>query len=109
MGASRIEEGGQCEADHANQQQTLATKSAGEPSRHRKDDGVRDQIGGDDPRALVDAGGEVAGDVGDGNVDDGGVEQLHEGGEHHGDGDDPGVDVGVFGMGRVGGAGHRSG
>ena len=75
------EEGGQCEAGHTNQQQTLATKSAGEPSRHRKDDGVRDQVGGDDRRAFVDAGGEVAGDVQDRDVDDGGVEQLNKGGE----------------------------
>ena len=36
---------------------------------------------------------QVAGDVRHGDVDDGGVEDLHEGGQHHGDGHDPGIDA----------------
>jgi hypothetical protein len=45
-----------------------------------KDDGVGDQVAGEDPGAFVGAGAERAGDVGQGDVGDGGVEHFHEGG-----------------------------
>ena len=62
-----------------------------------KDDGVRYQVGSDDPSSLFVGGGKIAGYVRDGDVDDRGVENFHEGRQHHGAGDDPGVYRGLRG------------
>ena len=62
---------------------------------HGQDDGVGDQVAGEDPGALVDAGAEGSGDVGQSDVGDGGVEDFHEGGEGNGHGDEPGIDAGL--------------
>ena len=73
----------------------LAAEDAGEPGGHGEDDGVGDEVGGEDPGDFVVGAAEAAGDVGKGDVGDGGVEQLHEGGERDGEGDDPGIDDGA--------------
>ena len=73
----------------------LAAEDAGEPGGHGEDDGVGDEVGGEDPGDFVVGAAEAAGDVGQRDVGDGGVEQLHEGGEGDGEGDDPGVDGGA--------------
>ena len=73
----------------------LAAEDAGEPGGHGQDDGVGDEVGGEDPGDFVVGAAEAAGDVGQRDVGDGGVEQLHEGGEGDGEGDDPGVDDGA--------------
>ena len=73
----------------------LAAEDAGEPRGHGKNDGVGDEVGGEDPGDLVVGAAEAAGDVGEGDVGDGGVEQLHEGSECDGKGDDPGIDSGT--------------
>ncbi len=70
----------------------LAAEDAGEPRGHGQDDGVGDEVGGEDPGDFVVGAAEAAGDVGQRDVGDGGVEQLHEGGEGDGEGDDPWVD-----------------
>ena len=73
----------------------LAAEDAGEPCGHGENDGVGDEIGGEDPGDFVVGAAEASGDVGQRDVGDGGVEQLHEGGEGDGEGDDPGVDDGA--------------
>ncbi len=75
-------------------QQAFASELIREPSRHRKNDRVGDEIRRERPGRLVDGRGEASGDVWKRDVDDGGVEHLHEGRRHHRDGDDPGVDFG---------------
>ena len=81
------------EAGDRQHQQALAAEAAGEPAGHRQDDRVGDQVRRQRPRRLVDRRRQAAGDVRQRHVDHGGVEHLHEGGEHHRDGDDPGVDL----------------
>ena len=73
-----------------------AAEDAGEPRGHGKDDGVSDEIGGENPGDFVVGAAETAGDVGERDISDGGVEQLHEGGEGDGEGYDPGIDDGVW-------------
>ena len=73
----------------------FAAEDAGEPRGHGQDDGVCDEVGGEDPGDFVVGTAKAAGDVGQGDVGDGGVEQLHEGGQGDGEGDDPGIDDGA--------------
>ncbi len=82
----------------ANHVVALAAEEAAEPRGEREDDGVGDEIAGEHPGAFVGADGEAAGDVRESDVGDGGVEELHEGGEGDGDGDEPGIDevVGIW-------------
>lgn len=54
-----------------------------------------DQIAGEHPSGFVGGGGETAGDVGKGDGSDGGVQHLHEGGQHDGGGDQPWTAVGT--------------
>ena len=65
-----------------------------------EDDGVGDEIAGEHPGGFVGGGGEAAGDVGERDGGDGGVEHFHEGREHDGGGDEPGVDA-LGDLGRV--------
>ncbi len=62
-----------------------------------KNDGVGDEIGGEDPGGFLLRGAEAAGDVRQGDVGDGGVEHLHEGGQGDRHGDDPRIDAGTPG------------
>ena len=64
------------------------------PGADGQHDGVRDQVAGQHPGALIGGSAERAGDVGQGHVCDGGVQHLHERGQRHGGGDDPGIDPG---------------
>ena len=84
------------EADDRQHQQPLAAEHAREPAGHRQNDGVGDQIGRQDPGRFIDRRGHRRRDMRQRDVDDGGVEHLHEGAEHHRDGDDPRVDVPVL-------------
>ena len=86
------EEAGDGEEGDAGHVVVLATEDAGEPGGHGEDDGVGDEIGGENPGDFVVGTAEAAGDVGEGDVGDGGVEELHEGGDGDGEGDDPGID-----------------
>ena len=79
------------DADHV---ELLAPDEGGHVGAGGKDDGVGYEIGGEDPGGFVLRGAEAAGDVRQGDVGDGGVEHLHEGGEGDRHGDDPRVDAG---------------
>ena len=81
------------EQRHADHVEALASEHVGKPAAHRQYDGIGDKIGGDDPRALVDAGAEAAGDISQRHVGDRGVEYDHEGGDGDDDGDEPRVAV----------------
>ena len=85
------EEGRDGEAAHRHQQQPLAAEEVGEPAGHRQDDGVRHQVRGERPGGFVDGRRQAAGDVRQRDVDDGGVEDLHEGREHDRDRHQPRV------------------
>ena len=63
-------------------QEALAAEAAGEPVGGRQDDGVGDQVAGQHPGGFGVGGREAAGDVGQRHRRDGGVEHLHEGGQH---------------------------
>ena len=89
-GGSAGEAGGGEDGD-AGHQEALAAEAEGEPVAGRQDDGVGDEVAGEDPGGLVGGGGERAGDVGQRDRGDGGVEHLHEGGEHDGRGNEPGI------------------
>ena len=73
----------------------LRPKLEREPVGGGKDDGVGDEVAGEHPGGFVGGGGERAGDVGQRDGGDGGVEHLHEGGEHDRGGDEPRVDARV--------------
>ena len=94
-GGDSAEEGCDGEERHAGHVVGLAAEDAGEPGGHGQNDGVGDEVGGKDPGDFVVGAAETAGDVGEGDVGDGGVEQLHEGGQGDGEGDDPGIDDGA--------------
>ena len=88
------------EAGERHQQQILAAEIIRQPAGDGKNDGVGDEIRGEDPRGFVHGRRQAAGDVRQGHVDHGGVQHLHEGAEHHRNRDEPrvyvmGVDVGV--------------
>ena len=63
------------------------------PSAERKDDGVGDQIAGQDPGALICGGAEGAGNVGQGDIGDRGVEHLHERRKRDRHGNQPRIDA----------------
>ena len=90
-GRESAEQGGHGEKQHAGHVKALAADAVGDPSADGQDDGVGDEVAGEDPGGFVAAGGEGAADVGHGDVGDGGVQGLHEGGQGDGDGNDPGV------------------
>ena len=92
-GSGSAEEGGDGEDDDAGEQKALAAEAAGEPVGGGQDDGVGDQVAGEDPGGFGVGGGERAGDVGQGHRGDGGVQHLHEGGQHDRGGDQPRVDA----------------
>jgi hypothetical protein len=77
--------------------ETFASNDRSEPARHGQHNGVRDQVTGEDPGGFVGAGAEASRDVPQGNVGDGGVQNLHERGQRHREGDDPWVEAGLPG------------
>jgi len=83
------EQRGEGEKEDAGHVEALAPDAVGDPAGDGQDHGVGDQIAGENPGGLFDAGGEIAADVGHGDVGDGGVERLHEGGQRNGDGNGP--------------------
>ena len=92
-GGGSAGEAGDGEDGDAGHEEALAAEFEGEPVAGGEDDGVGDEVAGEDPGGFVGGGGERAGDVGQRDGGDGGVEHLHEGGEHDGGGDQPGVDA----------------
>ena len=94
-GGDAAQKAGDGKEGDAGEEEVFAADDGGGPGTGGEDDGVGDEVGGEDPGALVSAGAEVAGDVREGDVGDGGVEDLHEGGEGDGGGDEPRVDPGL--------------
>ncbi len=110
-GGGSAGEAGDGEDDDAGDEEAFAAEAERAPVAGGEDDGVGDEIAGENPGGFVVGGGEGAGDVREGDRGDGGVKHLHEGGQHDGRGDEPGIDpLGDF-SGVVGryscGAGHR--
>ena len=93
-GGEAAEQRGNGEQEDAGHVKALAAHAVGDPAADGQDHGVGDQVAGEDPGGLTEAGGEGAADVGHGDVGDGGVERLHEGGHGDGEGDDPGIGAG---------------
>ena len=60
---------------------TSCGRASREKRARRQDDRVGDQIGGHHPGRFVLADAHAAGDIGQRDIGDGGVEHLHEGGE----------------------------
>ena len=80
-----------CERGDAQHVIALAADDVGEPAADRDDDRVGDEIGGDDPGALVHPGGKAAGNVAQRDIGDRGVEHHHEGRYRDDDRDEPGI------------------
>ena len=85
-------DGEERDADHV---EALPAHAVGEPAGDGQDDGAGDEVTGEDPGGFFGAGAESASDVGQGDVGDGGVEDLHEGGEGDSEGDRPRIVVGL--------------
>ena len=110
-GRRSAEERGDGEDDDADEQEALAAEAAGEPVGGGQDDGVGDEVAGEHPGGFGVGGRERAGDVGQRDRGDGGVEHLHEGGQHDRDRDEPRVDAlgeRIAGLGGGGGHGGRN-
>ena len=89
------EEGADGEERDAGHVEALAAEAVGEPAGDGQDDGGGDEVAGEHPGGFFLTGAESAGHVGQGDVGDGGVEHLHEGGEGDGEGDRPRIVVGL--------------
>jgi len=90
-GSGSAGEAGYGEDDDAGEEETLATEAEREPVAGGENDGVGDEIAGEDPGGFVVGGGEGTSYIRKGDRGDGGVEHLHERGEHDRCGDQPGV------------------
>ena len=73
----------------ADQEESPPPEEPDQPSGGRDDHGIGGKIGGDHPRHLVQPRGQRALQMGEDDVGDAGVEDLHEGHHHDRDGDGP--------------------
>ena len=96
------EEAGDGEDDDAEDEEVAASEDTGGPSTERENDGIGDKVAGENPGALIGAGAKRTGDVGQRDVGDGGVENLHKGRQGHGHGDQPWVHPGLPARGQAG-------
>ena len=87
--ATERENGESGDATHV---EPLAANAVGDPAADGQHDGVRDQIGGQNPGGFVVTGAERPGDMRQRYVGDGGIERLHEGRQRHREGDDPRIE-----------------
>ena len=83
------------EQEDAGHVKALAAHAVGDPSADGEHHGVGDQVAGEHPGGFLGAGRERSADMLHGDVGDGGVERLHEGGQGDGDGDGPRVGAGT--------------
>ena len=93
-GRKAAEQRGDGEQEDAGHVEALAAHAVCDPAADGQHHGVGDQVAGQHPGGFVAAGGERTADVRHGDVGDGGVERLHEGGQGDSDGDDPGIGAG---------------
>ena len=75
------------ESDDTAHVEALAADAVGDPAADGQNDGVGDQVGGENPGGLFVTGAERPGNVRKGDVGDGGIERFHERGERDGEGD----------------------
>ncbi len=94
------EQGADGENDQTHHEKPLAAESAGKPSANGQDDGIRHQIGGEHPGALIVAGAKAARHVGQCDVGDARVEHIHERGHRHDNRDQPRIELGTPNGGR---------
>jgi hypothetical protein len=73
----------------ASHEKAFAAEDGYQPAADRQHDRVGDEVGSEDPSALVVARAEIPCDVGQRHVGDGGVQHFHEGCKRHHDGDEP--------------------
>ena len=76
------------EEDDRADEVALAPEEGAEPAGERDDDDAREDVAGGHPRDLVEVGAEVAHHVGQRDVDDRAVDDLHERREHDREGDE---------------------
>ena len=82
-------EGTEREESNRKDQVAFSPKEPAQPGGDGNDDRIRDKIGSDGPRGLVDTGGEAAADVIKGDIDDRGIDDLDERRQHNRNGNDP--------------------
>ena len=92
-GGHRTHHRGTGEDSDASHVEALAADHVGQPAADRQHDGVGNQIAGDDPGALVEAGCQTAGDVAQRDIYDRDVEHLHEGRDRDDHRDQPGTAI----------------
>ena len=85
------EEGRQDEQQDGRDQVALAPEPRRQPGGQGQDDDDAEDIAGADPADLVGGRAEVAAHLGQGDVDDGGVQRLHDDGADEADQNDPAV------------------
>ena len=90
-GSEAAEHGADAKERDADHVEALASEEGDEIGAGRKNDGVGDEVGSQNPGSFVLRRAETAGDVGQRDVGDGGIEDLHEGGQGDGEGDGPGI------------------
>jgi hypothetical protein len=95
VGGGAAGEGGDREDDDAGEKKIAAAEFEREPSAGGKDDGVGDEVAGENPGCFVSGGGEATSDVWKRDGGDGGVENFHERRKHDGGGDQVGGAVGA--------------
>ena len=101
-GSDSAKQRGRGKTRGGDQQQVLAPDAVGQPAGNGNHDPVRHQIGSQNPGGLAGCGGEAAGNVRQGNVDDRRIQHLHKGGEHDRHGDEPRI------LAQTGGRAERS-
>jgi len=106
-GRNAAKEGADREGGDADHEIALAPDHPPEPAGNRQDDAVGDEIGGERPGGVVIARRHRAGDVRQADIDDGGVDDLHE--RRHGDDDRDRPRVGARAPGGVTGGGRAHG
>ena len=72
---------GQGEEGHAAHVIALPPEGRGQPARERDDHRVGNQVAGEHPVGVVNAGPQVSGNVRQRHVGDAGIEHFHEGGD----------------------------
>ena len=91
LGAMPQSERADGEDDDAGHEEPLAPEDAYQPAADGQNDGIRNQVGGEHPGALILAGAEVSGDMGQGYIGNAGVEHFHECRQRNHKGNQPGV------------------
>ena len=93
-GGQPAKHGTQREKHHACHVKAFAANPCRKPAAHGEDDRVRNEIAGLHPCALIRRRSKIPGDVGQSNIRNRGIENLHEGRQRHCHGDHPRIEAG---------------